>query len=573
MHSIKTILGALAVLPVLGALCACSEDEADYTAAQQLRTAGVYFAADAGTVISTPKDASEVTYDLQRQNVKGDLDVALHVECASSAFHFPATVHFADGENSAPIRITYDGAQLEYGDMADLAITLADSTYTTPYGLAAFHGTIGAPEPWAEPHPYNSAGTCSWEYTQFWSGTDEAAPFLVSENLVNPDLMQITVKNVFYGADAVMLYDKSTGHVSMQPTFTAYNHSTYGPVYVCDFNTYLTTVLGKAEGDFTPSYGTFDEEAGIITIPLIYYVDAGNFGASPYYEYIYLDGYVRKDYTVAATYVGHLTDAKGKSSAVVDIQLGADVESANVAVVPGELTQETLDAIISGEYAGLVSTEQSGELKFDASDYTDGDYTVVAVSFADGEAQSYDSSTFPWSTAGAESFKDIYVGTYTWNPDCFWSNEDGSAYTETLTLAQSTKDDTHYVIKNWAGVCDFSFHMAADGTVTVDEQDINCATSNGATFVCELNTYAGQDMGLASSYDAEKGIFHFAIAYYCEAGCFGYGEETFSITDDAVKARLARAVNNHGRKHVAKREAKPMPRLHRGAPAQPLRLK
>ena len=65
--------------------------------------------------------------------------------------------------------------------------------------------------------------------------------------------------------------------------------------------------------------------------------------------------------------------------------------------------------------------------------------------------------------------------------------------------------------------------------------------TNGDVYVDDLVDYTGKTDYGQSYYDAESGTFYFAIVYYVEKGASKYGTETFTITDEATKARLAAA--------------------------------
>ncbi len=63
----------------------------------------------------------------------------------------------------------------------------------------------------------------------------------------------------------------------------------------------------------------------------------------------------------------------------------------------------------------------------------------------------------------------------------------------------------------------------------------------------------------SSSYDSSTGTFKFALCYYCEAGIFGAGSETFKLTAQATRA-MAMAKAKVMAKKVGNRTVSPAPR-------------
>lgn len=543
MKAIKKLCAALFVLPILAGLSSCSEKEAEYSAAEKLTNAQVYFSNETASQIEVKKQESSVTIPVMRINTAGALEVPITAKIENAAYVIPSKVSFADGQNTANLVITYNPDNLEYGQEDALTLEIGDASYTTAYGLSTFAGSLYVAEPWSDWELYNSAGTCTFTYSQMFSGDDEGLGFYVRRNTINPNKMQFMIENCLYGVDLILDYDAETGYVTCAPQFTGYTHSSYGQVFVTDDANYWLNVRNLP--DTQVDYGTFDEENGILEPCLVYYVSAGYFGDG--YETITLDGYNRKDYSVVLDYQGILQTPGNDLLAQANVNLGADVTKANVSVIPGQIDPTIFAKMLNGSYEEYVdSTEifESKTVHLTMNGAPDGDYTVVAITYdKDGVYQDVDYVPFKFVTGGVETWTSRYIGTYTYS--LFWTaDEEGTPLdVEDLVLQQSDTDPSRYQILDWGYSGEpFVFAFQEDGSILVEDQFIGYTHSSyGDIYVDDLVDYTGKTDYGQSYYDAESGTFYFAIIYYVDAGYFGMGYETFTITDVATKARLAAA--------------------------------
>ena len=543
MKAIKKLCAALFVLPILAGLSSCSEKEAEYSAAEKLTNAQVYFSNETASQIEVKKQESSVTIPVMRINTAGALEVPITAKIENAAYAIPSKVTFADGQNTANLVITYNPDNLEYGQEDALTLQIGDASYTTVYGLSTFAGSLYVAEPWSEWELYNSAGTCTFTYSQFLSGPDKGLGFYIRRNTITPSKMQFMVENCLYGVDLIFDYDAETGHVTCAPQYVGYTHSTYGQVFVTDDANYWINVRNLP--DTKVDYGTFDEETGVLEPCLVYYVPQGYFGDG--YETIMLDGYNRMDFSVFMDYQGILRTPSNDFLAQADVELGPDVVTANVSVVPGELDQATFLAMLDGTYEAYVDSTEITESKtvhLNMNGAPNGEYTLVAITYdKNGEPQDYAYVSFKYETGDVETWSDKYIGTYTYS--LFWvADEEGNPLEiEDLVLQQSDKDPNRYQILDWGYNGEpFVFAFQEDGSIIVEDQSIGYTHSTyGDVYVDDLVDYTGKTDYGQSYYDAESGTFYFAIVYYVEAGALKYGTETFTITDEATKARLAAA--------------------------------
>jgi hypothetical protein len=443
------------------------------------------------------------------------------------------------------LTITYNPENVVYGVFDTITVAVKDASLATPWGGTAYTFVIGCPEPWTEWGAFTTPSgakstTCDWEYTQYWSGVDEGLKLQYRENKVNTAQAQFLVSNALYGVDVTIDYDKESGALTIPETFTGYVHSSYGNLFMSDLDTYA----GNG------AVGKLDLEEGIMTIPVIYYVGAGYFGYGN--EYIYLGGYERKDLTTEVTYAGKFEDAEENLFVVANATLGADVESANLAIIPGKLTQEALNAIIDGTYEPIYEITASGEVKVPANDLEDGEYSIVLVSFSEGAAADFATATFNF-TKGAkveETWTALYTGTYTYT--VFFGSPEEPGTDEGLVLYRSDLDPTRYKITNWGYGVDFIFTMDEAGNVVVPQNETGYTHPQyGMVSAVDYSIYTGKT-DVPSYFDAETNTFKFALVYCVEAGSVGAGYETFVLTGAAPSEAKSRAFGAQKNLEVAK---------------------
>lgn len=461
----KIYLSLIAMLSLI--MTACSSDDYDWATVSGNQ---VYFSNELDSIVEiSPKTT---TFEVPISRVKTDeaITVPLKVEQESgSIFTVPSSVEFKAGEKVAKINVAYDPTKITYGKYEKMTLSIADENYTTDYGFGTYSFKAGATE-WDDWKPYNSAGTATFKYSVFFSGDDAGLKFYIRHNTIETNEYQLRIDQCLYGVSLVMDYDKNTGVVSLAGQNTGYHHSKYDEdVYVCDYDAYCKM---RGQENTNKVYGSFDEETGIITLPTVYYISLGTFGSG--YETIVLDGYDRKDTSVSVTYNGKYTDAKNNTSIVANVQLGADVTSANVALVPGELTQEIFDQIKAGTYENLQEVTESGNVLFGTEGLEDGTYTLVAVSFYNGEVQNYETASFKYVSGAAvgEQWNALYTGIYTYGAKSL--NQDGGSFYEgkdEVVLYQSEKDPTRYKVAPWASSDNnegLIFTMDDAGNIVVD---------------------------------------------------------------------------------------------------------
>ncbi len=548
----KLLLGLLVMAAL--SFTACSSDD-DYEMAT-VSGEQVYFSNAMEEVFEIDLKNTVTNLPVYRINSKGSYTAQIKVELSEgSKFSVPNSVTFNDGETVAQLPITYTPADIVPGSYEKLTLTLTDEKNLTPYGPSTYTCQLGAAA-WSEWGNYVwetskgtvKASTCTYTYNNYYVGDDVELPFQMRRNAVTPNLYQFKIGNPDIpnkgwasGVTLVLDYDSETDHVTCAPQFAA-NNATYGNVTVADSYYYWFNVRGTAIEKMTEDdYGHFDPEGGYIYIPMAWYVSAGPFGYN--IETVTIDGYDRADLSVEAEYAGKFIDAQDNYSIVIRVALGADLSKANVALVLGEPTEEDIEAITAGTYQPMQEITESGEVRFDAAELEDGDYTIVVVPFVERDAQEPSFATFSYVTAGKEKWTLVGTGDFTYLQ--FFADEDENenvipVVDEGLELYRSDDDATRFKITHWGYNADFIFNWDGAQSVVVSENFTGYEHPNyGPVYTQEAANYnPNKYANYPSEYDAESSTFQFCLAYYVEQGAFAVGYEPFKVNWNATSRSL-----------------------------------
>lgn len=395
MKFFKYSLYTLVALAVSAAFTACDEDDVPGKYTPGAPSDGPYFSSTLADSYDISKGESSVTFDLSRANGGDEATYNLEVKNPDpEIFTIPAQVTFAKDATSAPVTISFDNEKIADGTVYDFEVTVADAS---TYGVGSYVFTIFKPEPWVSLGKgiytddivcslYNIGGgkTLSWEVEIQQNGLDKTLyrlvnPYATMAKMVNGAIFD-TSKD--YSITFHVMEDNSV-YFSPNPFCTGI---TLDPSYGVIYGAQMKAGIGVYED-------------GVITFPANGFgvVEESEMGQGWYKgnthgaEMIVFPGVELTDYSAAISYAGYYTDAENNQQAVVNVQLGADVENARVACAITTDANALLQSIVSGE-ANFVETAESGEVRLPLEG--PGEYIAVVVTYGKGEPQMYAQADF-----------------------------------------------------------------------------------------------------------------------------------------------------------------------------------
>lgn len=362
--------------------------------------------------VSVGSDETEVTIPvtINRGVLKNASTITFTTEASEEGIFSNdanGVITFAEGQNTATVNVTAKNLEKEQTYiykliLSDEAVATADTITGVDQNIE-YVIKVTREGDWTAWQKWNSTGTADFMYSgSLFSGDDPNLNFTYRQSALDSNRYQFRLEHWGYDVELILDYDKTTGIVSCAPQYSGYTAS-YGDVMVSDLGHYM-------ESEDPEDYGTFDEEQGIISIPLIYYVDAGYYGYDM--EYIYIDGYARADLSSALTYSGILIDPQGNVFAMGNLKLGADVEKAVALVVPADADASAVaDALAAGEVEGTNVAE--GNIQVPIEEGLSGKLQIVVAVINGDAVGSFASVIFEYYAAGGNPWKSIGTGIYT----------------------------------------------------------------------------------------------------------------------------------------------------------------
>lgn len=402
MKFFKYSLYTLVALAVSAAFTACDEDDVPDKYTPGAPSDGPYFSSTLAETYDVSKGESSVTFDLSRANGGDEATYSLEVKNPDpEIFTIPAQVTFAKDATSAPVTISFDNEKIADGAVYDFDVTVADAS---TYGVGSYVFTIIKPEPWVSLGTgiytddiacslYNIGGgkTLSWNVEIQQNGLDKTL-----YRLVNP---YATMAKMVNGAT----FD-SANQYNITFRIREDNSVVFTPNPFCTGLT-LDPTYGVIYGA-QMSDGIGEYKDGVITFPTDGFgaIEQSEYGQGWYKanthgaEMIVFPGVELTDYSAAIEYAGFFTAADNTQQAIVNVDFGADVESARVACAITTDVQALVNSIVSGEIE-FVEATQPGEVRLPLEGA--GEYTAVIVTYGDGEPQLYAATEFEILGSGA----------------------------------------------------------------------------------------------------------------------------------------------------------------------------
>ena len=589
------------------AISSCTSDY-DYTGAPKVANE-VYFSNAQQSKIELSKSNSSFVITLHRVKTEGEQTVLLnYTPDEGSIFSVPNHVTFADGKAEAPITITYNPENLQYGTYNGGTISVASEDCDTTYGIGSFTFKAGATE-WMDITSNKSMGAFRDDAISSLLGIEpptfevKIQKSVVEEGkyrILNPYKAwadEYAEKNeaTYDGADHYWVINATDpDYVYVEPCETGVDLG-LGAVTATSFvANYLSqgVTLDKIKTAKPELFGKL--EKGVITMPakslLLLMGDKGYYGGTNGLFSVALPGNVIADYRVEAAYKGRFTDANDNDFAQVTMTLSNDVAKVKYALVPASSDlNATVSGIVDGSVASLeVSASGDVQVPFDET----GKYVLVMVMYnANDEAVGSDvlNLSLKSSKDAAEVWNDVAAGTVTIGVKSYGSilfqKDPGVLMGEPVVtegvLSQSGSDPTKFRITPFAvEKAPLEFTVAEDGSITVETQEIGLALQDGtAILVTDIVTYLGADSdtgklfaskGFISKYDNSKKFYTFFNIYTdASDNAFAFESDTFEVTDEgnakihAAFAKAKKAAAHHSavvsakahKMYVAKRGA------------------
>lgn len=589
------------------AISSCTSDY-DYTGAPKVANE-VYFSNAQQSKIELSKSNSSFVITLHRVKTEGEQTVLLnYTPDEGSIFSVPNHVTFADGKAEAPITITYNPENLQYGTYNGGTISVASEDCDTTYGIGSFTFKAGATE-WMDITSNKSMGAFRDDAISSLLGIDpptfdvKIQKSVVEEGkyrILNPYKAwadEYAEKNeaTYDDADHYWIINATDpDYVYVEPCETGVDLG-IGAVTATSFvANYLSqgVTLDKIKAAKPELFGKL--EKGVITMPakslLLIMGDKMYYGGTNGLFSVALPGNVIADYSIKAAYKGRFTDANDNDFAQVTMTLSNDVAKVKYALVPAS---SDLNATVSGIVDGSVASEEvsaSGDVQvpFDET----GKYVLVMVLYnANDEAVGSDvlNLSLKSSKDAAEVWNDVAAGTVTIGVKSYGSillqKDPGVLMGEPVVtegvLSQSGSDPTKFRITPFAvEKAPLEFTVAEDGSITVETQETGLALQDGtAILVTDIVTYLGADTdtgklfaskGFISKYDNSKKLYTFFNVYTdASDNAFAFESDTFEVTDEgnakihAAFAKAKKAAAHHSavvsakahKMYVAKRGA------------------
>lgn len=541
----------------------CTEN-IEYSPAEKLNGAQVYFSSLTPSKVDL--DQSQTTYSLQlmRVETEGDLTVALNVTSETDKLTIPSSVSFADGESVTNVNITYSLDELGYDNYSNVSISLADESNSTPYGPSSLTFSIGIPAPWT------SLGMATFVedfLTTFFSVENVPYEVEIQESdlyeglyrLVNPFGKAYpynaegdwdTSKDYYLEINAT---DPDGVYITTQESGMNWG---YGNFFFSSYAGYYIEQAGWSVDQIKAEGYAGSLKDGVITFPVgTLLVGMTDYNGGALYNAnlngafkVALPGVQLTDYSLNITYAGNQVNEQGAVKGVIATvnAVGADVESLNLAVVPGNGSDLDVTSVLANSISvDVANMELPASVVVPVELQTSGFYTLVAIASAGDVVCNVSTAVFRYSLS-EETWTERYVGTYRFNNPIM--SQSGILSEENLVISQSDNNPYKWKISGSEIFDGFEFlYDEVKNQVSVYE-----STIMGGQLYIKNQTSGGQVV-----YGKKEGNkFIFNVNYFVSEGDYGnYQEElllTGAISGELNRdAKQVRTLNNRGKQAFA----------------------
>ena len=520
MKSINTLFGTFAAVCLLLGGAACT-DEVEYTGAEPQNANQPYFPTNLASQIDLSEDATSFTVQLSRLATGSELTVNLEKsDDEDGLFTVPATATFAADATTADITISYDPANFELDEYMPLTLTVTSEGVDNPYGSNTYSFEAGIPA------PYVTIGTATFTDNYYFGGTAEVelqqhsldatqyrlvAPYAavlksIGAQSSSAQSPYLTFRLLQPGEVVGDVTVSATNLVYFDDCNTGYTHPSYSE------DLYLLhpgRLVGTTEAQFAYNAVLSYKEDGtpaVVQLAPYYYLFGVGGGWNAMQEEgaitIVFPDVVLTDYSVSMSYEGSYTDPTGANYVLANVNLGADVFEARLALVNAN---SDLNAVLAGIQDGSIETtnvRESGQVEFLSAG--NGTYYLVAVTYSRDESGAETVQEAAYidfiHSAGDIAPIDAYVGQ--WTVQGLINTEGAQPQNFLLTIARAEEDGVLAV----SGACpyyegyDDTFYLMYDevsGYVILPPQEVAALdpTEGVSTLVVPMSMEDGSFTG------------------------------------------------------------------------------
>ena len=433
MKTTKYLSNILLGLMAVASFMSCSEQQAEYTPAPAQKGAQVYFTAKESYDFEVTETNNTFEVTLNRVDSTEAADITLSIvadEETTSLISIPTTAKFEANNSSCVLTCIANVTEMEFDKVYNVAVSIADSSNTTPSGISMVELSVVHPAPWTS---LGMATVVDDIMTAGWGVPYEPFKVEIQENDLTPGLYRlVNPYTSSYPWNEPGDFDDSKDYYleihAEDPDAVWFGRTElgldwgYGMISAWTIADYYVQngndpEVVKAKG----FYGTLKD--GEITFPvdgILFNMPQHPNGNNWYYANgdgmfsILLPGYVKADYSAEVQYAGIYTAADESVYAVANLTLGADATDVKAIVMPQEADAAAVaDAIAAGELEAVEVAAGRIEIPFDAEELATDKFQIIAVVLADSAVKTIATSTFEYYGGGANPWKSIGVGYFT----------------------------------------------------------------------------------------------------------------------------------------------------------------
>ena len=499
MKSINKLFGTFAAVCLLLGGAACT-DEVEYTGAELQNANQPYFPTNLASQIDLAEDATSFTVQVSRLASGSELTVNLEKsDDENGLFSVPSTATFAADATTADITISYDPANFELDEYMPLTLTVTSEGVDNPYGSNTYSFEAGIPA------PYVTIGTATFTDNYYFGGTAEVelqqhsldatqyrlvAPYAavlksIGAQSSSAQSPYLTFRLLQPGEVVGDVTVSATNLVYFDDCNTGYTHPSYSEdLYLLHPGRLVGTTEAQFAYNAVLSYKEDGTPAVVQLAPYYYLFNAGG-GWNAMQEEgaitIVFPDVVITDYSVSMSYEGSYTDPTGANYVLTNVNLGADVFEARLALVNAN---SDLNAVLAGIQDGSIETtnvRESGQVEILSAG--NGTYYLVAVTYSRDESGAETVQEAAYidfiHSAGDIAPIDAYVGQ--WTVQGLINTEGAQPQNFLLTIARAEEDGVLAV----SGACpyyegyDDTFYLMYDevsGYVILPPQEVAALT-------------------------------------------------------------------------------------------------